>query len=144
MVGTDGRQAVQTLPEFLEDQQPCHVVKPSKLPSRRVVELPYLEEHTKIWRKEEQNVGSGVSEDDELDLLLSLSPSSSSMFEENASDSFSRMAYWPSAATTPYCNNITLSQVVHEIVTIGHDDTCLATKHVEERPLVDLTRHAHV
>ena len=66
------------------------------------------------------------------------------MFDENASDSFSRMAYWPSAATTPYCNKITLSQVVHEIVTIGHDDTCLATKHVEERPLVDLTRHAHV
>ena len=28
MVGTDGQQAVQTLPEFLEDQQPCHFDKP--------------------------------------------------------------------------------------------------------------------
>ena len=40
MAGTDGRQAVQTLPELLEDQRPCNAVKPSKFPSRRVAELP--------------------------------------------------------------------------------------------------------
>ena len=135
----------RTLPEFLDDQQPCHVVKPIKLPSRRVVELPYSEEHTKIWRKEEQTVGSGASGDDELDLLLSLPLSSSSMFEEECLRLLQpngRLGRRRPRRHT--ANNITLSQVVHEIATIGHDDTGVATKHVEESPLVDLTRHTHV
>ena len=58
VVGTGGRQAVQTLLELLEDQRQCNSVKPIWFPSRQIVE------NTKICR------GSGASDDDEIDSLL--------------------------------------------------------------------------